>query len=248
MCAIHTGVPKLLPTSHLSGCVANAVGRAVRFVRPPAYQAESPDEAALVVAAKAFGFFFFKRTNTSVTVRENTAAGVHDVEYEVLNVLEFNSTRKRMSVVIKNKLKDQILILTKGADTVIYERLDPSYAPNEAMKASTTEHMEQFGAAGLRTLCLSYAEVDREWYANEWQPLWVEAKTSLDNRDHKVGVGGRGRRRQGRGCCELGWWGRRAGLGPRLAWAVRRVLLDRVLLASVCVPLCCAIVLCRRRT
>jgi hypothetical protein len=28
------------------------------------YEAESPDEAALVVAAKVFGFFFFKRTNT----------------------------------------------------------------------------------------------------------------------------------------------------------------------------------------
>ena len=30
------------------------------------YEAESPDEAALVVAAKVFGFFFFKRTNTTL--------------------------------------------------------------------------------------------------------------------------------------------------------------------------------------
>jgi magnesium-transporting ATPase (P-type) len=65
------------------------------------YEAESPDEAALVVAAKAFGFFFFKRTNTCVTVRETTARGTADVEYEVLNILEFNSTRKRMSVVVR---------------------------------------------------------------------------------------------------------------------------------------------------
>ncbi len=74
----------------------------------------------------------------------------------------------------------------QGADTVIYERLDPSYAPNEEMKESTGRHMEEFGAAGLRTLCLSYAEVDREWYANVWQPEWVAAKTSLDKRDEKV--------------------------------------------------------------
>ena len=36
-----------------------------------------------MVAAKACGFFFFKRTNTAVYVRERTAAGVRDVEYEV---------------------------------------------------------------------------------------------------------------------------------------------------------------------
>lgn len=47
------------------------------------YEAESPDEAALVVAAKAMGFFFFKRTDTSVTIRETTKAGTRDVEYEV---------------------------------------------------------------------------------------------------------------------------------------------------------------------
>jgi phospholipid-transporting ATPase len=34
------------------------------------YQAESPDEAALVAAAKVFGFFFHRRNNTSIRVRE----------------------------------------------------------------------------------------------------------------------------------------------------------------------------------
>ncbi|PNH05393.1 Phospholipid-transporting ATPase 3 [Tetrabaena socialis] len=150
------------------------------------YEAESPDEAALVVAAKVFGFFFFKRTNTTVVVRERTARGEVDVEYEVLNVLEFNSTRKRMSVVVKEKANEKIIIFTKGADTVIYERLDPKYAPNDAMKESTSKHMEEFGAGGLRTLCLSYTEVDREWYNNTWMPEWVAAKTSLTDRDRLV--------------------------------------------------------------
>ncbi len=78
-------------------------------------QAESPDEAALVVAAKAFGFFFYKRTNTTVSVREHTVRGMEDVEYEVLNVLEFNSTRKRMSVIIKHKSQEKIIIFTKAS-------------------------------------------------------------------------------------------------------------------------------------
>ncbi|CAN1311231.1 Phospholipid-transporting ATPase 3 [Linum perenne] len=68
------------------------------------YQAASPDEAALVTAAKNFGFFFFRRTPTMIYVRESHVekmGNVTDVPYEILNVLEFNSTRKRQSVVCR---------------------------------------------------------------------------------------------------------------------------------------------------
>ena len=65
------------------------------------YEAESPDEAALVVAGKVFGFFFYKRTNTTVFVRESEGGLVQEREYEILNILEFDSTRKRMSVICR---------------------------------------------------------------------------------------------------------------------------------------------------
>ena len=42
--------------------------------------------------------------------------------YRVLHVLEFNSTRKRMSVVVQDD-KGKIIVFCKGADNVIYERL-----------------------------------------------------------------------------------------------------------------------------
>ena len=74
-----------------------------------------------MVAAKAFGFFFFKRTNTTITVRERTPRGTTDVEYEVLNILEFNSTRKRMSVVVKEKANDKIIIFCKVGGGVMME-------------------------------------------------------------------------------------------------------------------------------
>lgn len=35
--------------------------------------------------------------------------------YELLHVLEFNSSRKRMSVIVRN-VKNQLLLLSKGAD------------------------------------------------------------------------------------------------------------------------------------
>jgi len=65
------------------------------------YEAESPDEAALVAAGKVFGFFFYKRTNTTVFVRESEGGLVQEREYEILNILEFDSTRKRMSVICR---------------------------------------------------------------------------------------------------------------------------------------------------
>lgn len=52
----------------------------------------------------------------------------------------------------------------QGADTVIYERLDPNNAVNAELRGITREHMEGFGAAGLRTLCLACAELDPDQY------------------------------------------------------------------------------------
>jgi phospholipid-translocating ATPase len=45
-----------------------------------------------------------------------------ELKYKLLNVLEFNSTRKRMSVIVETS-KGQILLLTKGADSIIFPRL-----------------------------------------------------------------------------------------------------------------------------
>ena len=66
------------------------------------YEAESPDESALVVAAKVMGFFCYKRTNTAVYVREGMPGQQKDVAFEVLNILEFDSTRKRMSTIVRS--------------------------------------------------------------------------------------------------------------------------------------------------
>jgi magnesium-transporting ATPase (P-type) len=45
--------------------------------------------------------------------------------YELLNVMEFTSGRKRMSCIVKNA-KGQILVMCKGADSIILERLADS--------------------------------------------------------------------------------------------------------------------------
>lgn len=62
------------------------------------------DERALVQGADLFGFTFDTRTPSSVEI---LALG-HREKYEILHVIEFTSTRKRMSVIARtpdNKIK-----------------------------------------------------------------------------------------------------------------------------------------------
>nr|XP_019918067.2 probable phospholipid-transporting ATPase IA isoform X5 [Crassostrea gigas] len=140
------------------------------------YQASSPDEGALVKGAKELGFFFKTRTPNTVTVEVNG----NDEEYEILNVLEFTSTRKRMSVVVRTP-SGEIKLLCKGADTVIYERLDDK----QMYKDITIQHLEEFATLGLRTLCIASADVTEEFY-DEWKHTYYKASTSLQNRDKKL--------------------------------------------------------------
>lgn len=60
-----------------------------------AYQAQSPDEGALVTAARNFGFVFCSRTPESITIVETG----EQQRYELLAILDFNNVRKRMSVI-----------------------------------------------------------------------------------------------------------------------------------------------------
>lgn len=59
------------------------------------YQAQSPDEGALVTAARNFGFVFRSRTPDSITIVEMEKQRT----YELLAILDFNNVRKRMSVI-----------------------------------------------------------------------------------------------------------------------------------------------------
>lgn len=148
------------------------------------YQAASPDEAALVTAAKNFGFFFYRRTPTTIYVREShieKMGKVQDVSYEILNVLEFNSTRKRQSVVCRYP-DGRLVLYCKGADTVIYERLAVG---QDDIKKVSREHLEQFGSSGLRTLCLAYRDLSSDMYES-WNEKFIQAKSSLRDREKKL--------------------------------------------------------------
>lgn len=111
------------------------------------YKAQSPDEAALVQAAADVGFVFLGRDKN--VLRLQTPYDQDVVEFELLNVLEFSSVRKRMSVILRrlheDESQDSLMLLTKGADNVIYERLAQG---NDALKKTTDGHLEDFANEG----------------------------------------------------------------------------------------------------
>lgn len=125
------------------------------------YRAASPDEAALVNAAADAGYVFQKRDREVMYLKKpSTSQDTEDIErYELLNVLEFTSARKRMSVVLRrlDSPDGKILLLCKGADNVIFERLKKG--SDEDLRQTTEAHLNEFANGGLRTLTLAYKVV-----------------------------------------------------------------------------------------
>lgn len=128
------------------------------------YKAQSPDEAALVQAAADAGYVFKGKDRDILTLERPDSDGkVQEERYELLNVLEFNSSRKRMSVVMRKLDEDgpgKVILLAKGADNVIFERLKEG--PDQALKDQTELHLSEFANNGLRTLTLAYKVIPSE--------------------------------------------------------------------------------------
>ncbi|XP_045923013.1 phospholipid-transporting ATPase IB isoform X2 [Micropterus dolomieu] len=140
------------------------------------YQASSPDEGALVKGAKGLGFVFTARTPHSVIIE----AREKEMSYELLNVLEFSSNRKRMSVVVRTP-DGKLRLYCKGADNVIFERLTEA----SQYKELTIAHLEQFATEGLRTLCFAYVDLEEGAY-QEWLKEYNRVSTVLKDRAQKL--------------------------------------------------------------
>ncbi|XP_077188175.1 phospholipid-transporting ATPase IK isoform X2 [Paroedura picta] len=140
------------------------------------YQAASPDEEALVTAARNMGYVFLSRTQDTVTISELGK----ERTYKVLALLDFNSTRKRMSILVRDP-EGLIKLYTKGADTVILERLhsDPS------SEAYTVKALNRFAEETLRTLCLASKEVEEKEFA-QWSKKHHAASVLLQNRAQEL--------------------------------------------------------------
>ena len=95
---------------------------------------------ALVNAAKQFGYEFKGKDmhdNIEILNKHKQAT----INFKLLNVCEFTSARKRMSVIIQEDANDDIWLFCKGADSVIKSRLSANSAGGAILK-QTEEHVD----------------------------------------------------------------------------------------------------------
>ncbi|KAJ1962718.1 phospholipid transporting ATPase [Dipsacomyces acuminosporus] len=141
------------------------------------YKAQSPDEAALVSTARDVGFTFVRRDKD----RLHCNFLGHEQTYTLLATLEFTSARKRMSVIVRRE-DGRVMLLCKGADSVIMERIKDS---QESLRQATLDDLELFASHGLRTLCLGYRILEEGEYS-VWKQDYDKAIASLGDRESEV--------------------------------------------------------------
>lgn len=143
------------------------------------YEACSPDEDALVKAAAGCGVGLSRRTADNVEI---SMAG-QPFKYRILREMEFNSDRKRMSLVVEEEGSGDLLLLCKGAD----ETLRPLLAAGQdRLDLETAEHVDEFSRLGLRVLLVCWKRLDRKEYED-----WVKnelrvAMASPEGREQRI--------------------------------------------------------------
>lgn len=142
------------------------------------FKAQSPDEAALVATARDVGYTVLGRTGDGIILNIQG----QEQEFNVLNILEFNSSRKRMSAIMRMP-DGKITLFCKGADSIIYERLKAGEQAD--LRRQTAAHLEEFAKEGLRTLCIAKRDLDETYY-KEWSKRHDLAAAAVENRDDRL--------------------------------------------------------------
>ncbi|KAI2615365.1 phospholipid-translocating P-type ATPase [Hypoxylon sp. NC1633] len=142
------------------------------------FKAQSPDEAALVATARDMGFTVLGQTSDGI--RLNVMG--EERHYPILNTIEFNSSRKRMSAIVKMP-DGRIILFCKGADSIIYSRL--RRGEQTELRKTTAEHLEMFAREGLRTLCIAQRVLSEREYL-DWRKEHDKAATAIQDREEKL--------------------------------------------------------------
>ncbi|KAL2720927.1 phospholipid-transporting ATPase IF-like isoform X3 [Vespula squamosa] len=128
----------------------------------PEYQATSTDEKALVEASARCGVIFHKDTRDAMEIKIND----NILLFTKMDILEFSSERKRMSVILKDTA-DDLWLYCKGADTSILPLIiegDVETAAAHVEDFSMTNTLCVLHQRGLRTLVVAYKKLSQGDY------------------------------------------------------------------------------------
>jgi len=142
-----------------------------------AYQAESPDEGALVDSAAMIGWRFLRRSARTITVRLPSG---EERDFVILALNKFNSTRKRSSTVVKDTVSNKIYLYCKGADNKMIERA--SVAASKLKRLD--KDLSVFSKKGLRTLVFGMREISKSEF-DTWITEYDKANTATSKKKEK---------------------------------------------------------------
>ncbi|XP_020583022.1 phospholipid-transporting ATPase 1 [Phalaenopsis equestris] len=138
------------------------------------YQGESPDEQALVYAAAAYGFVLIERTSGHIVI---DVLGDRQ-RFDILGLHEFDSERKRMSVIVGFPDKT-VKIFVKGADSSMFSIMEKTLNAN--IIRTTESHLKSYSSVGLRTLVIGMRAMNTTEF-EEWHSSYEKASTALFGR------------------------------------------------------------------
>lgn len=138
------------------------------------YQAESPDEGALVKSAALLGWTFQARHGGS---QKHSIRGAEGKYYQELALNAFTSQRKRMSLIVRNP-NGEVWLLAKGADNVMIERA-------KDVPQSLTRDIEEFALQGLRTLVIGRRKLS-DWQLENWMKEYQAAGAKMEGREEAL--------------------------------------------------------------
>lgn len=144
------------------------------------YQASSPDELALTMGAKQVGYELTDRTSNQIFIK-NLLNNSSNETYTVHAEFPFDSTRKRMSLIIESE--GAFYLMCKGADSIVLPRckFDSSY--DQTVKTNTTKDLYEFAVEGLRTLVMGKRTLTAQQYKTfsmENQRLKISTEPNKD--------------------------------------------------------------------
>ncbi|EAS01110.3 phospholipid-translocating P-type ATPase, flippase family protein (macronuclear) [Tetrahymena thermophila SB210] len=123
------------------------------------YQGPSPDEITLVDAAYHMGFTFVGKTSNKLMMNLTDTAGKEgQQEFTKINVFEFSSARKRMTLLLEDNGVYKMYV--KGADNVIKERLDKGI--HQPYLDFADKKLTEFSLVGLRTLLIGFKILSKD--------------------------------------------------------------------------------------
>ncbi len=157
------------------------------------YNASSPDELSFIKFCAKLGIIFegdefIKQDNTTKIIRKIS----HFIDsekyliknYELLQTLEFDSKRKRMSVIVRNIKTNEYILYCKGADSSMFKKLHQEQSQTEELYNSE-KFLYKFSCNGWRTLVLGYRILTKKQY-EIYQDMLNIARNCILDRETKL--------------------------------------------------------------